>query len=133
MAREMRPVLLPEFSYIAELDGKPVGFAFALPDINRALKKAKGSLLPFGWWQFLKFNLRKIPTYRVVALGVKREQQHLGIASLFYQRFVVDGMARGYQAAEISWILETNDLMNRPVQQMGAKPYKTYRIYEKAL
>jgi GNAT superfamily N-acetyltransferase len=133
MAREMKPVLLPELSYVAELEGKPVGFAFALPDINHALKKAKGALFPFGWWHFLKRNLRKIPTYRVVALGVKKEHQHLGVASLFYQRFVRDGMARGYQAAEISWILETNDLMNRPVRQMGAKPYKVYRIYEKAL
>jgi hypothetical protein len=133
MAREMKPVLLPELTYIAERDGAPIGFALALPDINRALKKVKGSLLPFGWWQFLKFNLRKIKTHRVVALGVKREHQHLGVASLFYQRFVQDGMVRGYQTAEISWVLETNDLMNRPIREMGAKPYKTYRIYEKAL
>jgi GNAT superfamily N-acetyltransferase len=133
MARELRPVLLPEFSYVAELDGKPIGFAFALPDLNHPLKRVKGSLFPFGWRHFLKRNLRKIPTYRVVALGVKREHQHLGVASLFYQRFVIDGMARGYRAAEISWILETNDLMNRPVKQMGAKPYKVYRMYERSI
>jgi GNAT superfamily N-acetyltransferase len=133
MAQEMRPVLLPEFSYVAELDGRPIGFAFALPDVNHALKKARGSLFPFGWRHFLKRNLRKIPTYRVVALGVRREHQHLGVASLFYQRFVTDGMARNYQAAEISWILEDNEQMIKPVRAMGAKPYKAYRIYEKAL
>jgi GNAT superfamily N-acetyltransferase len=132
-ADDLKAILIPELAFIAEIGGKPVGFAFALPDINHALKKCKGSLFPFGWFYFLKFNLRKIPTFRLVALGVKREFQHLGIGTLFYQKFMVDGMRMGYKAAELSWILEVNQLMNRPIQQMGGKPYKTYRMYERAI
>jgi GNAT superfamily N-acetyltransferase len=132
-ADDLKSILLPEFAYIAELKGRPVGFAFALPDINIILKKCKGSLLPFGWWHFLKFNLRKIPTMRLVALGVRKEYHKAGIGTLFYQKVIEEGLKRNYKAAECSWILETNDLMNRPLQQMGAKKYKTYRLYEKAL
>jgi len=40
---------------------------------------------------------------------------------------------RGYVGAELSWILEDNELMNRPLRTMGAKAYKTYRLYEKSL
>ena len=40
-AKEMKAILLPEFAYIAEVDGKPVGFAFALPDINHALRRCR--------------------------------------------------------------------------------------------
>ena len=66
---------------------QPVGFAFALPDINRTLKKCKGSLLPFGWWHFLKFNLRKIPIVRIVALGVRKDLHASGLGTLLYQQF----------------------------------------------
>ena len=133
-ADDMKAILLPEFAYIAEIAGKPVGFAFALPDINHALKKCKGSLLPFGWWRLLKFNLRKIPTVRLVALGVKKAYRTRGIGTLFYQKFIEEGLKRGYTAGELSWVLETNDLMNRPIRLMGAgDPYKIYRLYERPL
>jgi GNAT superfamily N-acetyltransferase len=132
-AEDMKSILLPEFAYIAEIDGKPVGFAFALPDINRVLKKCNGSLLPFGWFNFLKFRLRKIPVIRIVALGVRKELHSSGLGTLLYQKFFTEGLARGYTAAECSWILETNTLMNSPLVQMGAKAYKRYRIYEKPL
>lgn len=134
-AADFKSILLPEFAYIAEVKGKPVGFAFALPDVNQILRRKcrKGSLFPLGWFYFLRFNLRKIPTLRLVALGVKRECQHMGIGTLFYQKYLEEGLPRGYRAAELSWVLETNDLMNRPLRQMGAKPYKTYRLYERPL
>ncbi|HLY11195.1 MAG TPA: GNAT family N-acetyltransferase, partial [Planctomycetota bacterium] len=132
-ANDLKAIILPEFAYIAEVSGKPVGFSLALPDINRAMKKANGSLFPFAWWGFLKFNLRKIPTFRLFALGVKRDYHHLGLGPLFYQKYIEDGMKRGIRTAELSWILENNDLMNRPIQRMGGKVYKTYRMYDKVL
>lgn len=132
-AEDLKSILLPEFAYIAEIDGKPVGFAFGLPDINRNLKKCNGSLWPFGWWHFLKPQLRKIPVIRIVALGVRKDLHSSGLGTLLYQQFFTEGLARGYTAAECSWILESNTLMNGPLQQMGAKVYKRYRLYERAL
>jgi GNAT superfamily N-acetyltransferase len=132
-AKEMKAVLLPELAYIAELKGRPVAFSIALPDVNRALKKCNGSLWPFGWWHFLKFNLRRIPTFRMVALGVRREVQNLGLGTLFYQKYMDEGLKRNYYAAELSWILEVNQPMNRAIRLTGAKLYKTYRLYERPL
>jgi GNAT superfamily N-acetyltransferase len=132
-AEDLRSIVLPELTYFGYLDGKPVGFSLALPDINHALKRANGRLFPFGWFWFLKPMLRKIPTFRILALGVKKSHQHSGIGTLFYQKYFEIAGPRGYKAAELSWILEDNELMNRPIRQMGAKPYKTYRLYEKIL
>ncbi len=131
-ADDMKAILLPELVYFALHEGTEVGFALALPDINQALKRANGRLFPFGWWWFLKFNLRKIPTFRIVALGVKPSHQNLGIGPLFYQQYLNWGDGR-YPCAEVGWVLESNELMNRPIKAMGAKPYKRYRIYEKPL
>ncbi len=133
LASDLKSILLPELVVIAELDGEPAGFALALPDVNHVLKRCNGSLFPLGWLGFLRFNLRRIPTIRLVALGVRKALQNSGIGTLFYDYYVRLGTERGYKAAELSWILETNDLMNRPLVQMGAKVYKRYRIYDKAL
>jgi GNAT superfamily N-acetyltransferase len=133
MAKELRPILLPEFASIVEIEGRPVGFAFALPDINRALKKCNGSLFPFGWRHFLRFNLRKIKTLRIVALGVRRRYHRAGIGALFYKHFFDTGLRFGYRHAELGWTLKTNELINGIISLMGASPYKTYRIYQKKL
>ena len=133
-AEDLKSILLEEFAYIAEVDGRPVGFSFALPDINLALKKCNGTLWPFGWRHFMKSALRsKIKTLRMVALGLRKAYHTSGIGTLFYQRIIQEGLKRNYIAAECSWILETNDLMRRPIEQMGGKPYKTYRLYEKPI
>jgi GNAT superfamily N-acetyltransferase len=133
-ADDMKAILLPEFAYIAEIKGRPVGFSFALPDINHILKKCRGSLLPFGWWHFMKFNLRrKIKTVRLVALGVRKEYHKSGLGTLFYQKTFDEGQKRDYHVCEASWILENNPLMNRAIHEMGGKRYKTYRLYEKPI
>lgn len=132
-ADDLKSIVLPELSFFAELDGKTVGFAFALPDINQALKRAKGRLFPFGWIWFLKPMLRRIPVFRILALGVRKEQQQLGIGTLFYERYMEVTLSSTFKGAEMSWILEDNELMNRPLRHMGARPYKKYRLYEKAL
>jgi hypothetical protein len=41
--------------------------------------------------------------------------------------------AKGYDYCEMSWILETNDMMNRIIDRLGGTIYKTYRVYEKPL
>ena len=41
--------------------------------------------------------------------------------------------ASGYTGAELGWTLEDNYMINRCVAAVGARRYKTYRIYEKPL
>jgi hypothetical protein len=38
-----------------------------------------------------------------------------------------------YKRVEFSWILENNRDINQPAEEAGARRYKTYRIFEKAL
>lgn len=40
---------------------------------------------------------------------------------------------RAVHVAQLSWTLEDNRLINRGIKAMGAKHYKIYRLYEKAL
>ncbi len=54
------------------------------------------------------------------------------IATLCEESFEVARRA-GFTYCELSWILEDNEGMISICKQASAKPYKTYRMYEKRL
>ncbi len=129
MAKELKPVVDPELVLFAEVAGKPVGFAMALPDLNRALKKANGRLWPFGLVKML-IEAKRIHELRVLTLGLVPEYRKRGIDVLMYLRLFQNGTRRGYRAGEFSWVLEDNAAMRKPLENMGAHVYKTYRLYD---
>jgi hypothetical protein len=63
-------------------------------------------------------------------MGVVKEHQPLGVASLFYEKIYRESAGFGYRQGEMSWVLEDNLMMNRAAQLIGGKRSKTYRIYE---
>jgi len=133
LAKEMKNILNPDFCLVAEHNGKAVGFALAIPDINQILIKIKrGRLLPTGIFKLL-FGLKKINYYRVIILGVIEEYRKMGIEACFYAKIIKKGIDMKLKGAEGSWILENNEMMNKALQNINGKVYKTYRIYEKAL
>ena len=130
LANELKMVYDPELCFVAEHEGKMVGFALALPDVNQAfIKMKRGRLLPFGLLKLLYYK-RKINTIRVVTLGVVEGYRKMGIESCIYARTIVTGRRKGIVRAEASWILENNTLMNQALVNLKSDPYKKYRIYE---
>ncbi|HLG42988.1 MAG TPA: N-acetyltransferase [Planctomycetota bacterium] len=132
MADDLKMILDPRLTYVAEVEGRPIAFAIALPNINPLIKKIRGRLFPFGWLRLL-LGAKKVDSFRVCLLGVRKDHQKSGIGILFCFKLFKDGLKAGARAAEMSWILETNRGMIAPLERMGATPYKRYRIYEKPL
>ena len=131
-AKTLKQVLEERWTFIAERDGEVLGAALTLPDINQALAKLNGRLLPLGWLRLLRAQ-RKIDKVRVFALGVRPEYQHTGIAAAFYIRHLEEADPDRVYGGETGWILETNEAMNRAMEGMGGRVVKKYRIYEKQL
>lgn len=132
MARQLKKIVDPDLVFFAEIDGRPIGFSMALPDLNQALKKINGRLFPFGLLKLL-WHSRNIDGARVPIMGVIPEYQNKGIAAMFGVETFKAGVKKGYVRGEMSWILEDNTLMIRALERIGAKIYKTYRIYEMAI
>ncbi|HEY7543249.1 MAG TPA: N-acetyltransferase [Blastocatellia bacterium] len=137
LTRDLKQIVDPRIVYIAERRGErgeavPVGFFLAVPDINLALKKIDGRLFPFGLIKLL-WHSRRIHTFRTIIMGIVKEHQSLGVASLFYERIYRDVVKFGYEDSEMSWVLENNVMMNRAARLIGGRHYKTYRIYETAV
>lgn len=131
-AESLKMAIDPEIVYMAEDNGKPVGFSLAVPDMNQALKHANGRLFPFGLLKIL-WHKRKIDGVRVIIMGVIPEYQRRGIDTVFYWETYRHGIAKGYKWGEFSWILDSNTMMNRASKLVGAHIYKTYRMYQKPI
>jgi hypothetical protein len=65
-------------------------------------------------------------------LGVKPEYRNTGIGALFYAETLLRGQKK-YQGGELSWIDEDNAEIVKGMTLMGAKKYKSYRVFEKNL
>jgi hypothetical protein len=132
LAKNLKPLVVPDLVLFAYWQDEPVGFSVSLPDYNEVLKRLNGKLGPLGFLKFLYFS-RKIKTVRVMLLGVKHAFQKRGVEGLLYYETFKRGIRKGYFKAECSWILEDNLLMQHGIEAMGGKRYKTYRIYEMQL
>jgi GNAT superfamily N-acetyltransferase len=136
MTKEMKPLLLADLLWLAEIGSEPVGFILCVPDINVALKKIDGRLttfgLPIGLAKLLYLKSR-IKTVRLVALGVVPKYRRHGIAEMLVLQIIENAMLKRGFIGECSLILENNVMMNRFLEAIGAEKYKTYRVYRRSL
>jgi hypothetical protein len=133
LAKDLKMILDPGFCLVAEHEGKIVGFSLAIPNINQILQKIKkGRLFPSGIFKLL-LGRKKINQVRVLALGVIEGYKKMGIEACFYASIIKRAQAKNIIGGEASWILEDNFLMNKGIQDMDGKVYKTYRLFEKAI
>lgn len=126
---ELLPLVDPSMIYIAEVDGQPAGFSLAAPNFNEVLKVMRGRVNPITLLKALRAK-RRITTVRVITMGVIREFQGRGIDTLFHYHQFRDNVPKNFTRGEFSWILETNTMMIRVAEMLGAKIYKTYRLYD---
>lgn len=132
IAKDMKEIVDPDLVYIAEVNGEPIGFSMALPNVYQILPYAKGRLFPFGIFKLLWHSKikNKIDSLRIITMGIEHDYQKRGIDNIFYLETFRRGVEKGYKWGEISWVLEDNVLMNRVAELLGAQKYRTYRLYD---
>jgi ribosomal protein S18 acetylase RimI-like enzyme len=132
MAKEMKRIIQPRGVLFAEdRNGRAIGYAIALPDLNVLLKGLNGRLFPFG---FIKL-LRKLPglrRYRLFGLTVSPEYQKKAVDSLLF-RALQDSLDSKDLWIEINYVLEDNWPMINAIVKLGAKESRRYRVYEMAI
>lgn len=131
-AGELRRLLVPELARIAEVDGKPVGVVFGLLDFNPRIKAIDGWLFPFGWAKLIA-NKKSLSRIRLVSTNVLPEYQSWGVGVCLTVSMLQPALDHGVDSCEFSWVMESNDLSRKTIEKGGARRYKTWRIFEKAL
>lgn len=138
IALRLKPLVTfkPELVLIAEVRGEPVACSVTLPDANVAIKAAGGHLtnwgLPVGLAK-MAWAARNIDRVRVLMLGVKPAWKKKGVDQLLFLDTMRAARDLGYEGGEIGWMPEDQDWLNRSMANMGARRFKTYRIYQRPL
>jgi len=132
LAKKLKQLIVPEIIPIVEINGEAAGMSIGLPDYNQVLKRLNGRLFPFGFIKFLIYK-NKIDAVRLWALGIKDKFRNTGIDALLYYETFVGSRKKGYKWGEVSWILEDNVNIIRPILLWNAKLYKKYRVYQIAV
>ncbi|MEO8114994.1 MAG: dATP pyrophosphohydrolase [Phenylobacterium sp.] len=138
LAESLRLILHPKLIWFVEIDGETAGFVVLLPNLNDIIADLGGKLAPFGWAKLLwRLKVTGAKRGRVPLMGVKRKfaRDPRGVFAPFLLLDAIrrEGVKVGITEAEYGWILEDNKPMRHILEGFGARIYKTYRIYEKAL
>lgn len=140
VAEDLEMIIDPDLAFIAEVDGKAMGMCILLPNVNEILHELRGShwivtMLKLVWR--LKVQKRPPRSARLMLLGIRGElrnvRKYMGLSAAMYAEVATRGKAKGYTWGELSWTREDDSPINAGIANMGAKVYKKYRIYQKAL
>jgi len=128
-AKNLKFLIAPEMTSVAEVKGEGVGIAFGLLDYNPIIKKIDGKLYPFGWIRLL-WGRRKLKRVRLMSTNVAPEYQRWGLGVVLMSRMVPEVLDWGIDAGEFSWVLESNKLSRGTLERSGLTADKTFRIYD---
>ncbi len=129
---DFKKIAPEELVIIAEKENKACGFSAIVPDFNQVLKKLNGKITPINALKAL-YLIKKIDNYRLITLGVLPEYRKMGVDLLLYFKSFEAVEKRRGRGGELSWTLEDNSSINKPIEKMNAEHYKTYRIYGKSI
>ena len=118
---------------VREEDDEVVGLAITLPSLSKALKIAKGRLLPFGWIHLLKALYGKGEVVDLYIMGVLPEYQSKGVNALVFYDLIPIYNKVGYVYAETNPELELNTKVQSQWEYFDSKHVRTRRAFIKHL
>ncbi len=133
IAKDLKPIINPDFIYFVEKDGKTIGISIAVPNLNAVQKAAKRGRLTLPFLYQILFRKTKIQSMRVLALGTLKEYRRLGIDACLYARNLKAAIKYDITRGEGSWILENNAMMRRAMEHINGTMYRSYRLFEKEI
>ncbi|MCK5058561.1 MAG: hypothetical protein KAT34_18040 [Candidatus Aminicenantes bacterium] len=114
-------------------EGETVGFMLALPSLSRGFQKAKGRLLPFGWFHILKAVKCKNNTVDAYLAGIKPKYRGLGIDLLMILETGKEIIKRKIEIVESNPELENNLKIQAQWKYFNPVNHKKRRIYRKKI
>lgn len=135
LAKELKQVIDPDLVYILEMEGRPVAFSITIPNLNQALKHLPdGRLFPLGLPKLLAYaKLGAIYEVRMPLMGVLPEYHGRGFDAPLIHATILAGIPKGYDACELSWVLDTNTRLINSLENLGTVRDKEYAMLERSL
>ncbi|ADZ12609.1 GNAT family N-acetyltransferase [Riemerella anatipestifer] len=113
---------------IADEHDDLIAFAITMPSYSRALQKAKGKLLPFGWWHFLQAS-KKNDRANFYLIGIRPDYQRRGVTSIIFEEIYKVFKQKGVRFLETNPELEENKNIQLLWQDYNPVNHKRRRTY----
>lgn len=121
-------------SIVETEDGELVAAGISMASLSKALQKAKGRMLPFGWFYLLKALFIKRPkVLDLLLVGVKPEYQSKGVNALLFYDLVPTFKKMGFVYGESNPELEENKKVQAQWSAFESVQHKRRRAFKKAI
>ena len=126
------PVLdLRMVSIVENEQNEIVAVGISMASLSRALQKAKGKLLPFGWFYLLKALFVKRPkVLDLLLVAVRPDYQGKGVNALLFTDLIPVYKKLGFEYAESNPELELNDKVQNQWQYFKTEQHKRRRCFK---
>lgn len=119
---------------VADSKGKIIGCGISFPSLSRALQKARGRMLPFGWYHLMKaLRSKHNEIIDLTLIAVDSEYQNKGVTSIIMNDIIEGMVSRGARYAETNPELETNSTIHSQWDVFTKRQHKRRRSYTKEL
>lgn len=118
---------------IVDRNDRLVGVGISMPSMSRALQKAKGKMLPFGWYHLLKGLKGKNDRVDLLLVAVHPSYQNKGVNALLFQDLVPYYIANGYKYAESNPEMETNSKVQSQWEYFNTRQHRRRRSFSKKI
>ena len=123
----------PEFiKCIADASGKLVAFAITMPSFTAALKKANGSLYPFGFFHLMRAR-KNNSRASLYLIGIRPDYQNKGVTSIIFNELQKTFNNHGITDVETNPELVENGAIQRLWKNYEHREHKRRATFYKAL
>jgi len=117
-------------SVVADADNRVIGFGITLPSLSKALQKAKGSMLPFGWFHLLR-ALNHNDTLDCLLIAVDDDYRSKGVHALMFHELFQNARKFGITYVETTRELEDNFNVQNLWKNFNRRLHKRARCFMK--
>ena len=120
---------------VTDAEDRVVAAGISMPSLSEALRKAKGRLLPFGWYHLMKvIFMKKYPKMLdLLLVAVKPEYQNKGVNALLFYDLIPVYQQIGFEYAESNPELELNGKVQAQWEYFKTEQHKRRRCYKKSI
>ena len=122
-------MLKPELTcMVVDENNDIAAFGLCFPSLSEALKKAKGSLFPFGWYHILK-AYRKYDTIDLMMVGSSPAWAQKGLSAIFHNKLAADSKERNIQICITNPQIDTNIAAVKVWESYDKEPFMRRRCW----
>lgn len=110
--------------------GELVAVGISMPSLSSALQRARGRLLPLGWFYLLRaLRWRRPEVLDLLLVAVRPDYQNKGVNALLFTDLIPIYRQLGFKYAESNPELEVNDKVQSQWQYFQTEQHKRRRCY----